>query len=146
MFSENYQKIRFFSGYFTKKSIFRGKFPTNFDFFRQFHKNVDFPAKNWLFTAISRQIILFLFKSHHFRTYFLYMIRGHPFMTSTKNSRFWPPSPCPHGLGPPHPLLWTSTRCQQEIHTALLKWLVQWPARPKAEIRLYDSNLFKLYY
>ena len=40
--------------------------------------------------------------------------------------------------------LWTSTRGQNEIHTALLKWLVQWPTGPKAEIRLYDSNLFTL--
>jgi len=30
---------------------------------------------NCSFTAGSGQIILFLFKSHHFRTYFLYMIR-----------------------------------------------------------------------
>jgi len=37
-----------------------------FQFFRQFY---------WLFTAISGQIILFLFKSHHFRTHFLYIIR-----------------------------------------------------------------------
>src|SRR6218665_2326955 len=47
---------------------------------------------------------------------------GHPFMTSTKNSVFGLPSPCPHestwaGL-PPSPL-WTSTRGRQEIHTAL---------------------------
>ena len=32
---------------------------------------------------------------------------------------------CPHG---PDPLpLWTSTRGRHEIHTALLKWLVQLP-------------------
>src|SRR6218665_1378862 len=50
-----------------KISIFPGKF----------RKNFDFPGKNWPFrpTATSGQIILFLFKSHHFRTYFLYMIR-----------------------------------------------------------------------
>ena len=40
-------------------------------------------------------------------------------------------------------LLWTSTCGQHEIHTALLKWLVHWPSEPKAEIRLYDCNLFK---
>ena len=51
-----------------------------------------------------------------------------------KKSRFWPPLP-----------LWTSTHGRHEIHTALLKWLVQWPTGPKAEIRLYDYNLFKLY-
>ena len=32
-------------------------------------------SKNLLFTIGPRQIILFLFKSHHFGTYFLYMIR-----------------------------------------------------------------------
>src|SRR6218665_1237426 len=94
-FRANFQKISIFSGNFTKNSIFQGKFPKNFDllgnfkkisifsenfqnisnFFGNFTKNFDFPTKNWLFTAISRQIILFLFKSHHFRTYFLYMIR-----------------------------------------------------------------------
>src|SRR6218665_1267590 len=47
-----------------KISLFSGNF-TNFDFL----------GKNWPFTATSGQIILFFFKSHHFRTYFLYMIR-----------------------------------------------------------------------
>ena len=42
--------------------------------------------------------------------------------------------------------LWMSTYGRHEIHTALLKWLVQLPTGPKAEIRLYDSNLFKLYF
>ena len=51
----------------------------------------------------------------------------------------------PDGPDPPSPL-WTSTRGRYEIHTALLKWLVWWPTGPKAKIRLYDSNLFKLYY
>src|SRR6218665_2342901 len=63
-------------------------------------------------------------------------------------SNFPPPSPCLHAstwAGPPSPL-WTSTHGRHEIHTALLKWLVQCPTGPKAEIRLYDSNLFKLYF
>ena len=55
-------------------SIFQGNFPKNSTFFRQF-KQFDFPGKNCSFTANSGQIILFLFKSHNFRTYFLYMIR-----------------------------------------------------------------------
>src|SRR6218665_3704973 len=38
-------------------------------------KNFEFPGKNCSFTAISGQIILFLFKSHHFRKYFLNMLR-----------------------------------------------------------------------
>jgi len=73
--------------------------------------------------------------------------RGHPFMTSTKKSGLWPLplSTCVHVGRTPSPL-WTSTRGRHEIHIALLKWLVQWPTGPKAEIRLYDSNLFKLNY
>src|SRR6218665_913308 len=78
-----------------KISISTGKFPKNSNFFRQFYKRIssfpckfpkiliffrqlkkiDFPSKKCPFTATSRQIILFLFKSNHFRTYFLYMIR-----------------------------------------------------------------------
>ena len=49
-------------------------------------------------------------------------IRGHPFMTSTKNQVFDPPSPLSTWGGPP---LWTSTHGRHEIHTALLKRLVQ---------------------
>src|SRR6218665_3879302 len=45
---------------------FPGKFPKNFDFFKQFQKEIAFPGKNGPFTATSGQIILFLFKSHHF--------------------------------------------------------------------------------
>ena len=77
------------------------------------------------------------------------IIRGHPFMTSTKKSRLWSPplSACVHmGRTLPLPPLWTSTHGRHETHNALLKWLVQWPTGPQAEIRLYDSNLFKLYF
>ena len=69
--------------------------------------------------------------------------RGHPFMTYTKNQIF-DLSPNVH-MGPhePDPLpLWTSTYGRHEIHIALLQQLVQWPSRPKAEIRLYDCNFF----
>src|SRR6218665_2491690 len=75
------KKLRFFPANFGKISIF----------FRQFYKrNFDFQARiselpfslqnfhsarqNWPFTATSGQIILFLFKTRHFPTYFLYMI------------------------------------------------------------------------
>ena len=71
-----------------KISIFPGKFLKNFDFsqvnfqrnsifqasFRKISissgnlKKCQFSGKNCLFTATSGQIILFLFKSHHFRT------------------------------------------------------------------------------
>src|SRR6218665_2015212 len=78
-----------------KNSISTGKFPKNFNFFRQFYKRISsfagkFP-KILIFSGnkkirFSKQkivhlqlplgkIILFLFKSNHFRTYFLYMIR-----------------------------------------------------------------------
>jgi len=57
-------------------------------------------------------------------------IRGHPFMTSTKNQVLIP-LPCPHAstwdslpLGTPSPL-WTSKRGRHEIHTTILKRLVQ---------------------
>jgi len=59
-----------------KNSILSGKFPENFNFsrqiinkfrfFRQFKNKFWFPGKNWSFTAISEQIIIFLFKNHHF--------------------------------------------------------------------------------
>ena len=39
--------------------------------------------------------------------------------------------------------LWKSTCGRHKIHIAVLKQLVQWPSGPKAEIRLYDCNLFK---
>ena len=56
-----------------KISIFQGKIK-KFDFSSNFTKKFDFPCINWSFTATSGQIIQFLFKSHHFQTYFLYMI------------------------------------------------------------------------
>ena len=66
-------KVRFFQANFRKIPIFSGKFSKNFGFFRKL-KNFDFPGKNCSFTATSGQIVLFLFKTHHFRTYFLYII------------------------------------------------------------------------
>src|SRR6218665_2318680 len=56
-------------------SVFQANFLKSFDFFRQFKKNFDFPGKNCSFTATPWQIILYLFKSHHFLTYFQYMIK-----------------------------------------------------------------------
>src|SRR6218665_1278117 len=70
------QKSRFFRANLRKISIFSGNFIQNSDFSWQISEKYRFsPGKNWLFTAISGQSILFLFKSHHFRTYFLYMIK-----------------------------------------------------------------------
>src|SRR6218665_3008232 len=52
-----------------KISISTGKFPKNFDFFRQL-KKFDFPRKKLSIYSISLQKY-----TNHFRTYFLYMIR-----------------------------------------------------------------------
>jgi len=60
------EKCRFFTGIFKRTSLFQGKFPKNFNFLGNFTKTFDFIGKNWLFTAIPGQIILFLFKIHHF--------------------------------------------------------------------------------
>jgi len=52
------------SGNFTKNFDNSGQISEKFRYFRRFHRKFRF---NWLFTAISGQIILFPFKSHHFR-------------------------------------------------------------------------------
>src|SRR6218665_3017348 len=70
------QKILLFSGNFTKNFNFPRQISEKFRFSQAIsQKNFNFPGKNWPFTATSEQVILFLFKSHHFRTYFQYMIR-----------------------------------------------------------------------
>src|SRR6218665_2850770 len=74
-FFRQFQKFRLFQANFSEILIFPGKLLKNFNFFREFKKKFDFPGKNCSFTATSWQIILFLIKSHHFKTYFLYMIR-----------------------------------------------------------------------
>src|SRR6218665_1507363 len=88
-----------------KISIFLGKFSRNFDFFQlslrknsiypgKFSKNLDFG----IFTATSEQIILFLFKIHHFGTYFLYMIR-HNNISQPFYDPLLPHDPCPKSGG-----------------------------------------------
>src|SRR6218665_3830467 len=99
-FSQN--KCQFFQANFPKISIFQenistfpGKLTKNFEFSRQidekfrfFQVNIsELPFFSHLLQNVrlsrqichlqlnSRQIILFLLKSHHFQTYFLYMIR-----------------------------------------------------------------------
>ena len=44
-------------------------------FFRQFHKNIRFSRQKLAISSTPGQTVLFLFKSHHIRTYFLYIIR-----------------------------------------------------------------------
>ena len=51
VFQANFQKIQFLQANFRKILIFSGNFKNNFD---------------WPFTVTPGQIILFLFKSHHF--------------------------------------------------------------------------------
>ena len=75
-------------------------------------------------------------------------LRGHPFMTSTKNRVLIPPPSCPHAstwARHPLPLLWMSTCGRYEIHITLLKRLVQGPSGPKAEIRLLVIFITILY-
>ena len=123
-FSEKFRFLR----QFHKALIFQDKFPKNFDFFlvisqqvlifranfrkisifRRFHKNFDLPSKNWLSTAISGQIILFLFKSHHFRTYSLYMNRYNNILRPVHDPPATPHDPLPKivnlgGRDPPTP-------------------------------------------
>src|SRR6218665_3299535 len=82
------KKKSIFPGKFPKSSLFSVKFTKKFRFFEaNFRKisifqtteeqNSNFQAKigHLHCTATSWQIILFLFKSHHFRTYSLYTIR-----------------------------------------------------------------------
>jgi len=70
------EKFQFFQAILHKNIEFCRQISENFDFFRQLKKSI-FQAKNCPFraTATSGQIILFLFRSNHYRTYFLYMIR-----------------------------------------------------------------------
>src|SRR6218665_3234532 len=56
------------------------------------------------------------------KTSYKNQIKGPSIYDVHKKITFLTPSPCPHG--PDHPL-WTSTHGRHEIHTALLKWLVQ---------------------
>jgi len=63
-----FEKFWFIQAISQKISFFPGKLLKNLDFFRQFFLNFNFPGKNSSFTATSGKIILFLFKSHHFRT------------------------------------------------------------------------------
>src|SRR6218665_2563173 len=66
------EKFQFFRQFYKRISSFAGKIP-NILIFSGNYKNSIFEAKNCPFTATSGQIILFLSKSNHFRTYFLYM-------------------------------------------------------------------------
>src|SRR6218665_3583492 len=68
------EKFQVFQAILQKNIEFCRQISENFDFFQAI-KIIDFPSKKSLFTATSGQIILFLFKNNHFRTYFLYMIR-----------------------------------------------------------------------
>ena len=77
----------------------------NFDFFVKFIKKIWFSRQNYLFTATSGQIILFLFKSHHFRTYFLYMMRCNNISRPVHDPLRPPTTPCPKSRGrDPQPL------------------------------------------
>ena len=82
------------------------------------------------------------YKTHHHRSFVLIHatpVKGPSIYDVHKKSGFLPPV---HMSRTPSPL-WTSTCGQNEIHIVLLKRLLEWPSGPKAEIQLYDCNLFK---
>src|SRR6218665_3530210 len=85
------EKFQFFQAILQKNIEFCRQISGNFDFFRQLKKSI-FQAKSCPFTANSGQIILFIFKSNHFRTYFLYI---------KKYNNFSRPFPAP--IAPPAP-------------------------------------------
>src|SRR6218665_3766518 len=91
----------FFQAILQKNIKFCRQISENFDFFRQL-KTLIFQAKNCPFT--SGQIILFLFKSNHFRTYFLYMIRYNNISRPVHDSND-PPATLP---STPLPKIWGS--------------------------------------
>src|SRR6218665_268101 len=62
-------KFQIFQAILQKNIEFCRQIFENFDFFRLLKKLI-YQAKKSPFTATSGQIILFLFKSNHFRTYF----------------------------------------------------------------------------
>src|SRR6218665_4040525 len=69
------KKFQYFQAILQKNIEFCRQISENFDFFQAIKKIRFSKQKNCPFTATSGQIILFLFKNNHFRTYFLYMIR-----------------------------------------------------------------------
>src|SRR6218665_2314033 len=71
------EKFQFFQAILQRIIEFCRQISENFDFFRQLKKLI-FLANRFIYSYTSGQIILFLFKSNHFRTYFLYMIRYRP--------------------------------------------------------------------
>src|SRR6218665_1922016 len=77
-------------------------------------KKFDFPSKNCPFIATSGQIILFLFKSNHFRTYFLYMIRYNNISRPVHDSNA-PPAPPPRPPCDPLPKIWGSRPAASRI-------------------------------
>src|SRR6218665_1605340 len=99
------RKFGFFQAISQKNSIFSGKFSKSFDFFTVFHKKFRFPDKNWSFKATSWQIIPLLFKSHHCRTYFMYMIRYNNYFSPRPRPPATPTTPCSNSWGsrPPTP-------------------------------------------
>ena len=124
IFQGKFPKNFNFLGNFTKHFDFLEKFIKNFDFSGNFTKNFDFSKQifdkfrffkqfYYLFTATSGQIILFLFKSHHFRTHFLYMIRYNNILRPVHDPHnppatpLWLPNdpPCPksEGVATPQP-------------------------------------------
>ena len=95
-----FEKFRFFQTILEIIFDFSSQIFKKYRFFRQFPKKFQFSRQKLAFTATFGQIILFLFKSHHFRTYFLYMIR----YNSISRPPATPQPPCPKsGRSRPQP-------------------------------------------
>src|SRR6218665_3646355 len=107
------KKIRFLQANFRKISIFQAILQKNIKFCRQISENFDFfqaiktirfsKQKNFHLQPTSGQIILFFFKSNHFRTYFLYMKIynniSRPVHDSNDPPATLPATPCPKSGG-----------------------------------------------
>src|SRR6218665_587482 len=98
------EKVQFCQAILQKNIEFCRQISENFDFFRQL-KKFDFPSKKLsIYSYLLAIIILVLFKSNHFRTYFLYMIRYNNFSRPVHASNA-PPAPLP---ATPLPKIWGS--------------------------------------
>ena len=123
------EQIRFVQAILQKKFDFPGNFPEISTFLVNFLKLFDFPGKNLpIYSNFWASYILFLFKSHYFRTFFLCMIIFHDPPATPRPSllKIW-------GSRPPKPpgltllLLFSSYLLQQialyqiEFHISCLR-------------------------
>src|SRR6218665_3645420 len=93
------KKFQYFQAILQKNIEFCRKISENFDFFQAI-KKIRFSKQKIVHLQLPlAKIILFLFKSNHFRTYFLYMIRYNNFSRPIHDSND-PPATLPGTLCP----------------------------------------------